>query len=95
MDILELMNYNYDLGCNGKDNFESQLGKIQVMIAETFIKTPHTKEEIASFEANLYGNSQMFGKHAASYASVDMVYPAWDKLKEQVIIKNYEENKTK
>lgn len=95
MNIMELMNYNYQVMRNGKEAFESKLGQIQTMIASSFIKTPHTKEEVETFESNLYGDSRVFGDLAANYASIDFVYPTWDKLKSQIITKENIESKAK
>ena len=95
MEIMELMNYNLDLGLNGKSNFESKLGDIQIKIAEAFVREPRTKEEITKFEGDLYGDSRVFKENAASYSSIDKVYEKWGLLKQQMVIKDLENSKSK
>ncbi len=95
MDLMELMNYNHDLGLNGKDNFESKLGEIQIMISKAFVSEPRTNEEIAKFESDLYGDSRVFGDNAASYSSLDNVYETWNELKSQIVVKDLENSKSK
>lgn len=91
MDTMKLMNRNYlERRCDTKGVHVSNLAEVEKMLIDAYMKTPRSKEEQERFEANLCGNSNMFGDKAYVYQDLETVYSYFNQAKENKMSYDYE-----
>ncbi len=87
LQTMELMNLNYARRKNDKNgSYISNLGDIQKDIINSYVKNPHTLDEIESFNSHLFGDKKTFADKAHMYESLDGVYSYWENAKSNIQI---------